>query len=126
MFFFADHLRYKPADLTLNHLKESAEYLPVIPWVFMKYRWIFEQFFGIFSVFHRKNTKKLREYHRYFLKTHGITVLSYNYLIFTHHKALYRKLTGVKRDFFKRMYSSSMMNANVNNSKRHNSERQQL
>ena len=27
-----------------------------------------------------KIQKKLREYHRYFLKTHGITVLSYNYL----------------------------------------------
>ena len=93
----------------------------------MKYRWIFEQFFGIFSVFHEplgewnteKNTKKLREYHRYFLKTHGITVLSYNYLIFSHHNAFYRQLTGVKRAFFKCMYvlcSSSMMNANVNNS----------
>ena len=23
------------------------QYLPVIPWVFLKYRWIFEQFFGI-------------------------------------------------------------------------------
>ena len=45
---------------------------------------------------YRKNTKKLREYHRYFLKTHGITVLSYNYLIFSHHKAFYRQLTGVK------------------------------
>ena len=70
-----------------------------------------------------------RAFRRYFLKTHGITVLSYNYLIFTHHNALYRKLTGVKRYFFKRMYvlcSSSMMNENVNNSKRHNSERQQL
>ena len=44
------------------------KYLPVIPWVFMKYRWIFEQFLGIFSVFH----EKLREYHQYFLKTHGI------------------------------------------------------
>ena len=32
-----------------------------------------------------KNTK--REYHRYFFKTHGITVLSYNYLIFSHHNA---------------------------------------
>ena len=66
-----------------------------------------------------KNTKKLREYHRYFLKTHGITVLSYNYLIFSHHNSFYRQLTGVKRDFFKFMYvlcSSSMMNANVNNS----------
>ena len=96
-------------------------------------RAIFWYFFCIPRAFrrveYRKNTKKLREYHRYFLKTHGITVLSYNYLIFTHHNALYRKLTGVKRDFFKRMYvlcSSSMMNANVNNSKRHNSERQQL
>ena len=102
----------------------------------MKYRWIFEKFFGIFfciprayrRVEYRKNTKKLREYHRYFLKTHGITVLSYNYLIFTHHNALYRQLTGVRRDFFKCMNvlcSSSMMNANVNNSERHNSERQQ-
>ena len=93
-------------------------------------------FWYFFSVFHEpigewnteKNTKKLREYHRYFLKTHGITVLSYNYLIFTHHNALYRQLTGVRRDFFKCMNelcSSSMMNANVNNSERHNSERQQ-
>ena len=70
--------------------------------------WIFEQFFCIFSVFHKplgewnteKNTKKLREYNRYFLKTHGITVLSYNYLIFIHHIAFYRQLTEVKRDFF--------------------------
>ena len=65
---------------------------------------------------YRKNSKKLREYHWYFLKTHGITVLSYNYLIFTHHNALYRQLTGVKRDFFKCMYvlcCSYMMNANV-------------
>ena len=30
-----------------------------------------------------KNTKKLR----YFLKTHGKTVLSYNYLIFSPHNA---------------------------------------
>ena len=67
----------------------------------MKYRLIFEQFFGIFSrlVEYRKNTKKLREYHRYFLKTHGITVLSYNYWIFSHHNEYYRQLTGVKRDF---------------------------
>ena len=82
-------------------------------------------FLVFFSVFHEplgewnteKNTKKLREYHRYFLKTHGITVLSYNYLIFSHHNAFYRQLTGVKRDFF-HMYvcSSSMMNAKVNNS----------
>ena len=49
---------------------------------------------------YRENTKKLRGYHRgYFLKTHGITVLSYNYLIFIHHNAFYRQLTGVKRDF---------------------------
>ena len=38
-------------------------YLPVIPWVFMKYRWIFEQFFGIFPVFHEPlgewNTEKI-------------------------------------------------------------------
>ena len=96
-------------------------YLPVIPWVFMKYRWIFEQFFGIFSVEYRENTKKLQEYHRYFLKTHGITVLSYNYLIFIHHNVFYRQLTVVKRDFFKCIYvlcSLSMMNANVNNSER--------
>ena len=36
---------------------------------------------------------------------------------------------GVERDFFKYMCvlcSSSMMNVNVNNSERHNSERQQL
>ena len=93
-------------------------------------------FWYFFSVFHEplgewnteKNTKKLREYHRYFLKTHGITVLSYNYLIFSHHNGFHRQLTGVKRAFFKCMYvlcSSSMMNANVNNSLRHNSERQQ-
>ena len=65
---------------------------------------------------------------RYFLETHGITLLSYNYLIFTHHNALYRQLTGVKRYFFKCMYvhcSLSMMNVNVNNSERHNSEHQQ-
>ena len=62
--------------------------------------------FWYFSVFHErlgkwnieKNTKKLREYHLYFLKTHGITVLSYNYLIFSHHNTFYRQLTGVKRD----------------------------
>ena len=47
---------------------------------------IFEQFFGILFWNTEKNTKKLREYHRFFLKTHGITVLSYNYLISTHHK----------------------------------------
>ena len=78
--------------------------------------------FGIFSVF--QNTKKLREYHRYFLETHGITVLSYNYFIFSHHDVFYRQLTGVKRDYFKCMYvlcSSSTMNANVNNSERYNS-----
>ena len=64
-------------------------------------------FWYFFSVFHEplgewnteKNTKKLREYHHYFLKTHGITVLSYNYLIFSRHNAFYRQLTGVKRDF---------------------------
>ena len=75
-----------------------------------------------------KNTKKLQEYHWYFLKTQGMTVLSYNYLIFTHHNALYRQLTGVKRYFFKCMYvlrNSSIMNTNVNNSERHNSEHQQ-
>ena len=49
---------------------------------------------------YRENTKKLRKYHRYFLKTHGITVLSYNYFIFIHHNAFYRQLTGVKRHFF--------------------------
>ena len=82
-------------------------------------RAIFWYFFCIPRAFrrveYRKNTKKLREYHRYFLKTHGITVLSYNYLIFSHQKR-----------FFKCIYvlcSSSMMNANVNNSERHNSER---
>ena len=72
----------------------------------MKYCWIFEQFFGVFAVLQRnteKNTKKLKEYHRYFLKTHGITVFSYNYLIFSHHNAFYRQLTRVKRDFFKCM-----------------------
>ena len=53
---------------------------------------------------YRKNTKKLREYHRYFLKTHGINVLSYNYWIFNHHNALNRQLTGVKRYFFKCLY----------------------
>ena len=40
----------------------------------MKYLWIYEQFFGIFSVY-----KKLREYLQYFLKTHDLTVLSYNF-----------------------------------------------
>ena len=89
-------------------------------------RAIFWYFFCIFSVLeYRKNTEQLREYHRYFITTHGITVLSYNYLIFTHHNTFYRQLTGVKRDSFKCMYvlcSSSMMNANVNNSERHNSE----
>ena len=95
-------------------------------------RAIFWYFFCIPRAFrrveYRKNTKKLREYHRYFLKTHGITVLSYNYWIFSHHNVYYRQLTRVKRAFFKCMYvlcSSSMMNANVNNSERHNSERQQ-
>ena len=38
-------------------------YLPVIPWVLMKYQRIFEQFFGIFSVFHEPlgewNTEKI-------------------------------------------------------------------
>ena len=85
-------------------------------------------FLYFFCMEYRKNTKKLREYHWYFLKTHGITVLSYNYLIFSHHNAFYRQLTGVKRDFFKCMYvlcSSSMMNVNINNSERHNCERQQ-
>ena len=75
--------------------------------------------FWYFFLNTEKNTKKLREYHRYFLKTHGITVLSYNYLIFSHHNTFFRQLTGVKRDFSKCMYvlcSSSMMNANVNNS----------
>ena len=28
----------------------KAKYFPVILWVFMKYRWIFELFFVIFSV----------------------------------------------------------------------------
>ena len=56
----------------------------------MKYRWIFEQFLNIFFLYTEKNTKKLREYHQYFLKTHVITVLSYNYLIFSHHNAFYR------------------------------------
>ena len=45
------------------------------------------------------------------------------------YNACYRQLTGVKSNFSKCMYvlcSSSMMNANVNNtSERHNSERQQ-
>ena len=85
-------------------------YLPVIPWVSMKYRWIFEQFLVFFLYYKwntEKNTRKLLEYHLYFLKTHSITVLSYSYLIFTHHNALYRQLTGVKRDFFSNvcMYS---------------------
>ena len=71
-------------------------------------RAIFWYFFCILE--YRKNTKKLREYHRYLLKTHGITVLSYNYLIF---KCMYV------------LCSSSMMSANINNSERHNSERQQ-
>ena len=73
-----------------------------------------------------KNTNELREYHWYFVKTHGITLLPYNYLIFTHHNAFYSQLTGVKRDFFRCMYvlcSPSMMKANINNSERHNSER---
>ena len=48
---------------------------------------------------YRKKYKKIREYHRYFLKTHGITVLSFNYLIFSHHNAFNRQLTGVKRAF---------------------------
>ena len=75
--------------------------------------------FGYFLL-QKKIPKKLQEYHRYFLKTHSITVLSYNYLIFSHHNTFYRQLTGVKRDFFKCMYSfsSSMMNANINNSER--------
>ena len=82
----------------------------------MKYQWIFEQFYGIFAIFHEPlgewNTekipkKKLREYHRYFLKTHGITVLSYNYWIFSHHNVYYRQLTGVKRYFFQ-MYVCSL------------------
>ena len=84
--------------------------------------------FLVFFLYSEKNTEKLREYHWYFLKPHGITVLSYDYLIFTHHNALYRQLTGVKRDFFKCMYvlcSSSMMNANVNNSECHNTKCQQ-
>ena len=62
-------------------------------------RAIFWYFFCIPRAFrrveYRKNTKKLREYHRYFLKTHGITVLSYNY----NHNVFYRPLTGVKRAF---------------------------
>ena len=89
-------------------------------------RAIFWYFFCIPRAFRRvedrKNTKKLREYHRYFLKTHGITVLSYNY----NHNVFYRPLTGVKRAFLKCMYvlcSSSMMNANVNKSERHNRAR---
>ena len=43
--------------------------------------------------------QKLREYHQYVFKTHGITVVSYNYLILSYHNAFYRQLTGVKRDF---------------------------
>ena len=108
-------------------------YLPVIPCVFMKYRWIFEQFFGIFSVLQKyRIQKKIPKNYENITgiskKTHGITVLSYNYLIFSHHNVFYRQLKGVKRDFFKCMYvlcSSSMMNANVNNSELHNTERQQ-
>ena len=57
-------------------------------------RAIFWYFFCIPRAFrrveYRKNTKKLREYHRYFLKTHGITVLSYNYLIFPHQKRFFQ------------------------------------
>ena len=75
------------------------------------------------------NTEKIpKNYENITGISYGITVLSYNYLIFSHHNTFYRQLTGVKRDFFKCMYvlcSLSMMNANINNSERHNSERQQ-
>ena len=41
----------------------NMKYLPVIPRFFMKYWWIFEQFFGTFSVFHEPlgewNTEKI-------------------------------------------------------------------
>ena len=60
---------------------------------FMKYRWIFEQFFLVF-----------------------FSVLSYNYLIFSPHNIFNRLLMGVKQLFFK--CNVTMMNANVNNSER--------
>ena len=61
--------------------------------------------FWYFFLYTEKNTKKLREYHQYFFKKHGITVLSYNYLICCPH------------DIFNVLCSSTMMNANVNNCK---------
>ena len=73
--------------------------LPVIPWFFYEIPMDIRAIFWYFFCIPRASTKKLREYHWYFLKTHGITVLSYNYLIFTHHNTFYRQLTGVKRDF---------------------------
>ena len=50
-------------DRTTKNKEREEKYLPVIPCFFMKYRWIFEQFFGIFSVFHEPlgewNTEKI-------------------------------------------------------------------
>ena len=40
------------SDAERSKNNNLLKYLPVIPWVFMKYRWIFQQFFSIFSVFH--------------------------------------------------------------------------
>ena len=65
------------------------EYLPVIPWFFYEIPVDIRAIFFCIP----------RAFRRYFLKTHGITVLSYNYLIFSHNNAFYRQLTGVKRDF---------------------------
>ena len=53
----------------------------------------------------KKIPKNCSNIHRYFIKTHGITVLSYNYLIFSHHNACNRQLTGLKRYVFICMYA---------------------
>ena len=60
--------------LSFHHMKR--QYLPVIPWFFMKYRWIFKQIVGIFSIFHEplgkwnkeKNTKKITRISPVFLQ----------------------------------------------------------
>ena len=99
-------------------------YLPAILWVFMKYRWIFEQFFDIFSVFwiqkkYQKITRISPEYHR----NNCIILQLFDFR--SSYNACYRQLTGVKRDFSKCMYvlgSSSMMNANVTIANVNNSE----
>ena len=47
------------ATRLVSDSKIVPEYLPVKPWVFMKYRWIFEEFFWYFSIIQKNVPKKL-------------------------------------------------------------------